>query len=144
MMGYDFVGLRQTTQKGTIMCITKISVITVQTEEKGKAAGRDEVGESAQGTGKRERSPQTPARRAGHGGRRSQRVPAKKVTGKAERDAAVSFFEERGVSERHACRLLGISRASVRYVPKPDPNKTLVDALTAFAAKRTRRGYRKA
>ena len=51
---------------------------------------------------------------------------------------------ERGVSERHACRLLGLSRASLRYVPKPDPNTALVQALSDFAQKRTRRGYRKA
>ena len=51
---------------------------------------------------------------------------------------------ERGVSERHACRLLGISRAALRYVPKPDANAPLVAALTEFACKRTRRGYRKA
>jgi len=57
---------------------------------------------------------------------------------------AVSFFEEHGISERHACRLLGISRATVRYVPKPDANAPLVAALTEFAQKRRRRGYRKA
>lgn len=32
----------------------------------------------------------------------------------------------------------------MRYVPKPDPNTALVQALSDFAQKRTRRGYRKA
>lgn len=53
-------------------------------------------------------------------------------------------MQQRGLSERAACRTLKLNRATVRYTPRPDPNADLVAALVAYAQKRRRRGYRKA
>lgn len=53
-------------------------------------------------------------------------------------------MQQRGLSERAACRYLGLNRAAVRYRPRPDRNAPLLAALTAYAKKRRRRGYRKA
>jgi hypothetical protein len=48
------------------------------------------------------------------------------------------------VSQRAACQYLGLNRATVRYVPRPDHNASLRETLTVYAQKRRRRGYRKA
>jgi putative transposase len=53
-------------------------------------------------------------------------------------------LQQRGLSQRAACRYLGLNRATVRYTPRPDRNADLVAALVAYAHKRRRRGYRKA
>lgn len=53
-------------------------------------------------------------------------------------------MQQRGLSQRAACRYLGLHRATVRYTPRPDPNADLVAALGVYAQKRRRRGYRKA
>ena len=60
------------------------------------------------------------------------------------RAALLAHLQQRGLSERAACRYLGIARATVRYVPRPDRNAALLAALVAYAQKRRRRGYRKA
>jgi len=46
------------------------------------------------------------------------------------------------VSERRACKLLGVDRASYRYEPKPDRNAELRTALVALARQKPRYGYR--
>ena len=53
-------------------------------------------------------------------------------------------MQQSGLSERAACRYLGVNRATVRYVPRPDRNAALVETLVAWAQSKPRRGYRKA
>jgi putative transposase len=56
----------------------------------------------------------------------------------------VAFACERfQVSERRACKLLGMDRGSYRYEPRPDRNKPLRDALVSLARQKPRYGYRR-
>ncbi len=50
---------------------------------------------------------------------------------------------EYGVSERRACKLLGMDRSSYRYEPQPDRNAPLRQELIALARQRPRYGYRR-
>lgn len=50
---------------------------------------------------------------------------------------------EVGVSERRACKLMGVDRSSYRYEPLPDHNAALREELTALARQRPRYGYRR-
>jgi putative transposase len=63
----------------------------------------------------------------------------------AARRAAVGLLQERyGVSERRACRVVGISRSSRRYEPKPRADEpALRQRLRELAAERRRFGYRR-
>lgn len=56
----------------------------------------------------------------------------------------LAHLQQRGLSQRAACRYLRLHRASVRYKARPDKNASLVQELSEYAAKRPRRGYRKA
>ena len=47
-----------------------------------------------------------------------------------------------GLSERSACRALGVSRASQRYVARKPPQDSLLRRMRALATKRPRAGYR--
>ena len=47
------------------------------------------------------------------------------------------------VSERRACKLLGVDRGSYRYEPRPDRNAQLREALIALARQKPRYGYRR-
>ena len=51
--------------------------------------------------------------------------------------------EEFGLSERTACKLLGVERSSYRYDPRPDRNAELRDALVQLARQKPRYGYRR-
>ena len=56
----------------------------------------------------------------------------------------VAFAQaEHGVSERRACKLLGVDRASYRYEPKPDRNTELREELVKLARQKPRYGYRR-
>lgn len=48
-----------------------------------------------------------------------------------------------GVSERRACKLLGVDRSTYRYAPRPDRNAALRQALIALARQHPRFGYRR-
>ncbi|OFW00060.1 MAG: hypothetical protein A3F68_05075 [Acidobacteria bacterium RIFCSPLOWO2_12_FULL_54_10] len=50
---------------------------------------------------------------------------------------------ECGVSERRACKLLGVERSSYRYEPQPDRNAVLRQELIALARQKPRYGYRR-
>jgi len=63
---------------------------------------------------------------------------------RAELRAVVAFFVERGVSQRRACRVVGIQRSTCQYKPRPDRSVDLRERLKAFAKKRRRWGFRKA
>ena len=51
--------------------------------------------------------------------------------------------EQFGVSERRACKLLEITRATYRYEPRPDRNAELREELVALARQKPRYGYRR-
>jgi len=56
----------------------------------------------------------------------------------------VAFACERfQLSERRACKLLGVDRGSYRYEPRPDRNAQLRLALVALARQKPRYGYRR-
>jgi len=50
---------------------------------------------------------------------------------------------ECGLSERRACKLLGVDRSSYRYEPQPDRNAVLRQELLALARQKPRYGYRR-
>jgi putative transposase len=47
------------------------------------------------------------------------------------------------LSERTACKLLGVERSSYRYEPRPDHNIELREALVKLARQKPRYGYRR-
>jgi putative transposase len=51
--------------------------------------------------------------------------------------------EQFAVSERRACKLLGVDRGSYRYEPRPDRNTSLREALVTLARQKPRYGYRR-
>ena len=54
------------------------------------------------------------------------------------------MIEQHHLSERHACRLVGLSRDSYRNPPPPDPeNAVLSAAIIDIAQARRRFGYRR-
>jgi putative transposase len=56
----------------------------------------------------------------------------------------VAFVSEQfRLSERTACKLLGVERSSYRYDPRPDRNAELRDALVQLARQKPRYGYRR-
>jgi putative transposase len=56
----------------------------------------------------------------------------------------VAFAREQfRVSERRACKLLGVDRGSYRYEPRPDRNAELREALVTLARQKPRFGYRR-
>lgn len=71
-------------------------------------------------------------------------MAAKKGADKAERAALLTHLQQRGLSQRAACHYIGVNRSTVRYTPRPDRNAVLVQALSEYAQKKRRRGYRKA
>ena len=62
----------------------------------------------------------------------------------AQRRAAVAYLQEQfGLSQRHACRLTGTARSTVRYQRRPRDEAALRDRLRELAAQRPRFGYRR-
>ena len=47
------------------------------------------------------------------------------------------------LSERTACKLLGVERSSYRYEPRPDRNMDLRETLVKLARQKPRYGYRR-
>ena len=47
------------------------------------------------------------------------------------------------LSERTACKLLGVERSSYRYEPRPDRNIALREELVKLARQKPRYGYRR-
>jgi transposase InsO family protein len=58
----------------------------------------------------------------------------------ARREAAGLIQLELGLSERRSCRVLGVSRSLLQYVPRPDRNVELRARLKALAEARRRFG----
>jgi putative transposase len=65
------------------------------------------------------------------------------VTPPAKREAVAYILETHGVSERRACRALGITRALVRYRVRRPVDAALRERLRALAGARRRFGYRR-
>lgn len=65
------------------------------------------------------------------------------VTPAAKREAVVHLQERFPVSERGACRLVGVSRSTVRYRQRKRDDAELVERLQALARQRPRFGYRR-
>ena len=53
-------------------------------------------------------------------------------------------LRERGLSERQACRLIGVSRSTARYRPHPRDDAPLAERLRELARRKKRYGYRRA
>lgn len=61
----------------------------------------------------------------------------------ARRRAWLVVREEQGISERRACRLIGIHRSVARYTPRGQDPPELLRRLRELAAERRRYGYRR-
>jgi putative transposase len=66
------------------------------------------------------------------------------VTALPGRRELVAFLKGQGLSERHACRVAGLNRATFQYEARPDPNADLRRQLRRFAERRPRWGFRRA
>jgi len=64
------------------------------------------------------------------------------VTAVAARRAVVRQLQERGLSERQALRLVGMSASTLRYQRRDDGNARLRERLTELAGQHCRHGYR--
>lgn len=60
-----------------------------------------------------------------------------------DRRRAVAHAVSAGLSERHACALVGLERSSYRYRAQPRATSALQERLVALAAERPRWGYRR-
>jgi len=60
------------------------------------------------------------------------------------RRAGVRRLRDRGLSERQACRLVGVSRSTARYRPHPRDDTPLAERLRKLARRKKRYGYRRA
>ena len=58
------------------------------------------------------------------------------------RREAVRQLQDRGLSERQALKLVGMSTSTLRYAPRDDGNDGLRERLTALAGQHRRHGYR--
>src|SRR5713101_1490396 len=78
-------------------------------------------------------------------GQRSAQGPARKKRLKpaAQRMAVSKVMERHGLSQRHACRLVGMDRSTLRYQGKRPDDSTLRERLRELAAERRRFGYRR-
>ncbi len=65
------------------------------------------------------------------------------MTPQGRREAVAYIKETHGVSERRACRILGTTRALVRYRFTRSPDTELRERLKSLAAERRRFGYRR-
>ena len=57
---------------------------------------------------------------------------------------AVAFLQQHGLSQRRACTLVGVNRASLQYQARPRHDADLQERLQKFARKHPRWGVRKA
>jgi putative transposase len=65
------------------------------------------------------------------------------TTTKARRELVDYVIDAHEVSERHACRLVKLSRSSRRYLAKRPDDGPIIEALTALAEQHPRFGFRK-
>ena len=60
----------------------------------------------------------------------------------AARREVVRQLQDRGLSERQALQLVGMSASTLRYQPRDDGNGRLRERLTELAGQHRRHGYR--
>ncbi len=60
-----------------------------------------------------------------------------------QREAVGRVMERHGLSQRHACRLIGLDRSTLRYQRKRPDDATVRQRLRELAAERRRFGYRR-
>lgn len=65
------------------------------------------------------------------------------MVGPSQKRDAVKVLRQKGLSERNACCLIGLCRATARYSAKPGRDTVLRDALKEAAGKYRRFGYRR-
>lgn len=66
------------------------------------------------------------------------------MTSPSARRASVQALVRRGVSERKACRYLGLSRRICSYTPtQPEKDRTVAEKLLAASPQVPRFGYRR-
>jgi|GEM_PF-165495 len=117
------------------------NVLPLEGEVRGPGSER---GEAAAAVGGRERSAEEDRGPAGAGPRCAEGGAVKKVVGpQAEREAVRVVREEAGLSERHACGLIGMHRGSWRYRPRERDDAALRTRLRELAGERPRFGYRR-
>src|SRR5712692_5783123 len=99
------------------------NVLPLEGEVRGPGSKR---GAAAAAVGGRERPAEEDRGPAGAGPRCAEGGAVKKVVGpQAEREAVRVVREEAGLSERHACGLIGMHRGSWRYRPRERDDATL-------------------
>src|SRR5262249_25547520 len=69
--------------------------------------------------------------------------PKKRLELVGVRQDVAFVMSEHQYSEREACKLLWIDRATYRYQPRPDHNAELREKLLALARQKLRYGYRR-
>jgi putative transposase len=65
------------------------------------------------------------------------------MVGPSHKRAAVKVLQDKGISERAACRLVGLDRTTHRYIPVPPKDGELRSLVKELAAKYRRAGYRR-
>ena len=65
------------------------------------------------------------------------------VSPAAKREAAAWLMEDFGVSQRRACRTLGVSLGTCRYVSRRNDGGVIRKRVLALAEERPRFGYRR-
>src|SRR6267378_3665099 len=81
-----------------------------------------------------------------HGPTRSAegRSAGKAVTPQAKREAVEAMRERTGISQRRACRLMGLARSVMQYEARRSPdNEQLKQRIVELASQRRRFGYRR-
>src|SRR5262249_47078800 len=117
-------------------------VLPLEGEVRGHGAFR---GAAAEGAGGREPAAEEAGGAAGPGQPGAARAAGKRLTTVAARRAAVAEARARhaGLSERHACALVGCPLASQRYRSCRPEQAELRSRLHALAIERVRWGYRR-
>src|SRR5579864_1992319 len=100
-------------------------------------------GQPAQGAGGRERQAAPDCLEADAGDRRPEGSSRKKMVGPSHKRAAVKVLQDKGLSVRAACRLVGLDRTTLGYVPVPPKDGELRSLVKELAAKYRRAGYRR-
>jgi putative transposase len=90
--------------------------------------------------GSREREAEEAAGRGPARKRSDQGSPSKKVVTAPARREVVRIMKDRGMSERHALRVVGMSASALRYAPRPDGNAELRQQIVQMAQRHRRYG----
>jgi len=65
------------------------------------------------------------------------------MVGPSQKRAAVEVLKSKGISERSACKLVGLERSTLRYSPVPPRDTALRALVKDLAGKHRRAGYRR-